>query len=394
MRIVRSINGSLRRLFALVALVALAACGRPGALAPVGVPDAAPLGLQPANGLSALPGANLPCGLPAHATRRRHDAACPVAINVHFPGLRNPHVPASKIPGLHPDEIVQAYGFPSGIAHPTVAVVDAYDDPRAEADLNVYRKKFALGTCTVANGCFEKVNQLGATRRFPHASKAWSQEIALDLEMVSAVCPHCRILLVEANSASIDDLGAGVDEAVALGAKVVSNSYYATEWSGEASEDAHYDHPGVAITASSGDLPNAYYPAASPYVTAVGGTSLTRRGGAWSEAAWKYGGRGCSAFEPLPAFQPALCATRSAVDMAVVGNPQTGVSMFASQAGGWVVAGGTSVGAPIVAAAYALSGNPTGPAFSYQHPADFHDVPPAGFDLATGLGSPSGVAGL
>lgn len=308
--------------------------------------------------------------------------------------MRNPHVPPAKIPGLHPDQLAAAYGFPTDAFGMTVAIVDAFDNRQAERDLGKYRAEFGLDPCTTANGCFRKVNQLGNADKYPHANRAWSQEIALDLEMVSAVCPRCPILLVEADSAAMDDLGASVDTAVRLGARVVSNSYYATEWAGESAEDAHFDHPGIAITASSGDRAFAYYPAASPHVTAVGGLTLTPSGAAWNESPWQYGGQGCSQFERRPAFQPALCSMRSTVDMAVVADPQTGVSLFATQSGGWVVAGGTSVGAPIVAAAYALSGHPAGPAYSYARPGDFRDVGAAGFDLATGLGSPNGVAGL
>ena len=350
--------------------------------------------LQPDHAPTALPGATLPCGFPKHGSVK-HVASCPMAINVHIPANRNPHLPVSKIPGLHPADIVAAYGFPSTNAGALVAIVDAYDDPMVERDLGRYRAEFGISACTTANGCFKKVNQRGEAHRYPRASRTWSQEIALDVEMVSAVCPNCSILLVEANSASIDDLGASVDEAVKLGATIVSNSYYATEWTGETLEDVHYNHPGVAIVASSGDKVSPYYPAASPYVTAVGGTTLAARGASWTQTAWAYGGQGCSAFEPLPSFQPStFCSTRSTVDMAVIGDPQTGVAAFTNQSGGWIEAGGTSVGAPIVAAAYALSANPQSPAFSYAHAADFTDIAPAGFDLATGLGSPNGVSGL
>jgi subtilase family serine protease len=350
------------------------------------------LTLTPDHGASALPGATLPCGFPGHSAA--HHASCPVAVNVRVPAIRNPHVPAATIPGLHPNELVAAYGFPSNATGMTVAIVDAYDDTRAETDMNTYRSEFGLPPCTTANGCFRKVNESGRERKYPRSSRAWSQEIALDLEMVSAVCPRCPILLVEADTPSIADLGAAVDTAVRLGAKVVSNSYYAVEWPGETAEDVHYNHPGIAITVSSGDKAAAYYPAASPYVTAVGGLTVNQTASPWAETAWRYGGRGCSLFEARPAFQPAVCATRSTVDMAMVADPQSGVTEFSTQSGGWVVAGGTSIGAPIIAAAYALSGNPQGAAFSYAHAGDFRSVGPGAFNLATGLGSPIGVAGL
>lgn len=355
--------------------------------------------ISPDHGASALPGATLPCGFPGkgkghNARGGTHDASCPVAINIRIPALRNPHYPAAKLPGLHPSQLVQAYNFPAGATGMTVAIVDAYDNRQVEKDLSKYRAEFGLPACTSANGCFRKVNQRGETKKYPHSDKAWEQEISLDVEMVSAVCPRCPILLVEADTPSIDDLGASVDTAVRLGARVVSNSYYATEWSGETAEDVHYHHPGVAITASSGDRTLPYYPAASPYVTSVGGLTVSQNGQSFNESPWKYGGQGCSQYEARPAFQPMVCPTRSTVDIAMVGDPQTGVTMFSTQSGGWVVAGGTSVGAPIIAAAYALSGHPAGPHFSYKNAGDFRQVGATGFDRATGLGSPIGVAGL
>jgi subtilase family serine protease len=356
--------------------------------------------VTPDHGASALPGATLPCGFPhgkgkGHNGRGgRHDASCPLAVNVRIPATRNPHYPVQKLPGLHPDQLVKAYGFQPNAMGMTVAIVDAYDNRQVEKDLSKYRAEFGLPPCTTANGCFRKVNQQGNTQKYPHSSRAWAQEISLDVDMVSAVCPRCPILLVEANTPSIEDLGASVDTAVRLGARVVSNSYYADEWAGETAEDVHYHHPGVAITASSGDRASAYYPAASPYVTSVGGLTVSQSGSSWNESPWKYGGQGCSRYEQRPAFQPQLCPTRSTVDVAMVGDPQTGVTIFSTQSGGWVVAGGTSVGAPVIAAAYALSGHPAGPSFSYANAGNFRDVGASGFDLATGLGSPLGVAGL
>jgi subtilase family serine protease len=340
----------------------------------------------PGEGANALPGATLACTFnPTPGLGN-----CTVAINIEIPPLNDPTHPASLIPGLHPSDLVSAYSLPSANAGGTVAIVDAYDDLTAEQDLNVYRATFGLGLCTTSNGCFRKVDQRGGTS-YPALNLPWSDEIALDLDMVSAACPKCKIVLVETNSASIDDLGAGVDKAVQLGARYVSNSYYAFEWPGETAEDAHYRHPGVAITVSSGDAAEPFYPAASPYVTAVGGTTLT--GG--SESAWKFSGGGCTAYETRPAFQNGVkCTKRSAVDVAAVADPQTGVATFSTSAGGWVVAGGTSIGAPLVAAAYALSANPRGPAYSYQHAVDFHDIAPVGYDMLTGLGSPNGVKGL
>lgn len=346
----------------------------------------------PGEGANALPGAMLPCVFnPA-----KGQANCTVAVNTVIPPLNDPTQPASLIPGLHPADLISAYNLPSKNAGQLVAIVDAYDDPTAEVDLGVYRLTFGLKPCTTLNGCFRKVNQHGGALTLPSLNTAWSDEIALDLDMVSAACPNCTILLVEANSASIDDLGASVDEAVALGARVISNSYYAFEWPGETSEDAHYHHGGTAITASSGDAAETFYPAASPFVTSVGGTSLKPNAYGWSESAWKFAGGGCTSYEPRPSFQNGVvkCGKRSSVDVAAIADPQTGVATFATTAGGWIVAGGTSVGAPLVASAYALSGNLKGPGFSYEHLGAFHDVLPSGYDFRTGIGTPNGVTGL
>lgn len=324
-------------------------------------------------------------------------AHCTVAIDINLPPIGDATTPANLLPGLHPADLQNAYSLPSQNGGGTVAVVDAYDDPVAETDLALYRAAFGLPACTSADGCFRKVNQSGQSGSYPAANLGWDTEISLDLDMVSAACPNCKILLVEANSALFDDLGAGVDTAASMGATAISNSYYGTEWANETNEDVHYNHPGIAITASSGDQVSTFYPAASPYVTSVGGTSLTGSSGAWSESAWSNGGRGCSLYEAKPKWQSGLgCSrkARSTVDVVAVADPQTGVAMYDSTAGGWLVAGGTSVGAPLVAAAYALSGNPQSPAYSYAHASAFNDVAPAGYDFATGLGSPNGVGGF
>jgi subtilase family serine protease len=423
----------IKRLVAVALLLGLAACSAPHALGPSFVAPAQNSVMNPDHGASALPGGWLPCGFPTGGDNNgggdsggdvtgtiEHEASCSVAISTYYgygSGMRSAD-DGSNVQGLHPADINNAYHFPSSKPGTTVAIVDAFNDPQAESDMNVYRAQFHLPACTSANGCFTKLNQAGKAGPYPAASTAWSHEVAVDTEMVSAVCPHCKILLIEASSASMDDLGKSVDEAVALGAHVVSNSYYAVEWKGETAEDVHYNHPGVAITVSSGDVAAScssgsssssscggdaattgksapYYPASSPYVTAVGGTSLWGSGaGRWKQQPWQFAGLGCSRYETRPKFQKPVCKTRSSVDMAVDGDPQTGVSIYSTLAGGWVIAGGTSVGSPIVAAAYALSARPAGPAYSYDHRGDFRNVGPPGFGKATGLGSPNGVLGL
>jgi hypothetical protein len=182
---------------------------------------------------------------------------------------------ASTPSGYFPADLHSAYALPTtGGAGQTIAIVDAYDDPTAEADLGVYRSQFGLGSCTTSNGCFRKVNQTGGTTP-PRADAGWAEEISLDVDMASAICPSCRILLVEASSSSLNDLGTAVNTAASLGATQISNSYGGSEFSTESSAESFYNHPGIAITASSGDAGyGVEFPAASRYVTAVGGTTL------------------------------------------------------------------------------------------------------------------------
>ena len=305
-----------------------------------------------------------------------------------------------------------------------VAIVDAYDNPNAESDLAIYRSQYGLPPCTTANGCFRKVNQSGSSTGLPAANAGWAGEIALDLDMVSASCPQCHILLVEATSSYLDDLGTAVNRAVTMGAKYVSNSYGAPEFSSEASFDtSYYLHPGVAITASSGDSNyGPSYPATGASVTAVGGTSLTTAGNArgWTETVWKNTttqgtGSGCSGYVGKPAFQAKVttgCVNRAEADVSAVSDPNTGLAVFNTYgASGWEVYGGTSAAAPIIASVYALAGTPgaaeTPNTYPYLHLANLNDVTsgnngtcsPAvlctagtGWDGPTGLGTPNGSA--
>ena len=250
---------------------------------------------------------------------------------------------------------------------PTVAIVDAYDDPNAATDLAAYRSAMNLPAC--GSGCFTKVNQSGGSTA-PAADKGWAEEISLDLDMVSSACPACKILLVEASSNSFANLAAAEDQAARTpGVVAISNSYGGSEFSSETTStyDGHYNHPGIAITVSSGDSGyGAEYPAASQYVTAAGGTSLQQtstntRG--WSETAWSGAGSGCSAYEPKPTWQqggatPSACGRRTIADVASVADPNTGVAVNDTYGGdpGWMVFGGTSAAAPFIAAVYALNG--------------------------------------
>jgi hypothetical protein len=346
--------------------------------------------------------------------------------------------------GYGPSDLQSAYNLPSATAGggATVAVVDAYDDPTAEQDLGVYRAEFGLPACTTANGCFEKVNQEGVNLATdPSAappesppSDDWTGEESLDLDMVSAICPNCNIILVEAdNDGSIDNLGQAEDTAVALGATFISNSWGAAEASDETSDDQYFNHPGVVITASAGDSGwSVNYPSASPYVTAVGGTELapdssTARG--WAETAWGNGtegakgdgtGSGCSSVEPQPSFQQgisqltAVCQNRATADVSADADLATGVAVYdtSNGNGGWNEYGGTSVASPIIAATYALAGEPAAGTYPNTYPyldthqsADLNNITSGsngdcgnilcnagpGWNGPTGLGTPNGV---
>jgi hypothetical protein len=303
-----------------------------------------------------------------------------------------------------------------------VAVVDAQDDPNAESDLAVYRSTNHLPACTTSNGCFQKVNQLGQAGNYPSPDAGWAQEISIDLQMVSTICPLCHILLVEANSSGFGDLGTAEDEAVSLGAHVISNSWGNGEFDGETSYDTNWDHPGVDVTFSSGD--GAYqggvqYPSASPFVTSVGGTQLKPKSNTrgWKETAWvtnsntpptQGSGSGCSSYEPKPAWQTDPgCSNRTTSDVSAVA---ANVKFYDSQEGGWLYGFGTSVSSPIIAGMYGLADNqPTytvASSAAYSAPsADLYDITkgsegtcsPAylcqagpGYDGPTGLGTPHG----
>jgi subtilase family serine protease len=320
---------------------------------------------------------------------------------------------ASTPSGLFPADLQSAYALPSGAGSgQTIAIVDAYDDPTAEADLGVYRSQFGLSSCTTSNGCFRKVNQTGGSTP-PAKDAGWAEEISLDVDMASAICPNCKILLVEASSSSITDLGTAVNTAASLGATQISNSYGGSEFSSETSYESYYNHPGIAVTVSSGDAGyGVEFPAASRYVTAVGGTTLTRASNArgWTETAWSGAGSGCSSYVPKPSWQHDTgCSRRTVADVSAVANPSTGVAVYDSTpyqgSSGWLVFGGTSVSAPIIAGVYALAGNQS-LSFTYGHTASLFDVTSgsngscggsylctavAGYDGPTGLGTPDGT---
>jgi hypothetical protein len=394
----------------------------------LGLPTAGP---SPLLAASMSPTANIeavcPPATPGHAE-------CLALHRTDVPLLAASSVtPASPPRGYGPVDLQSAYNLPGANAGSglTVAIVDAFDLPTAESDLAAYRTQFGLPACTTANGCFRKVQQAGTPTA---VGTGWDSEIALDMDMVSAACPNCNILLVEASSTDTSSLGAAVNTAVALGATAVSNSYGGPEYSTETIDDQYFNHPGVAITVASGDCGYACspslsgdqniteYPSASRYVVSVGGTSLTKdsstRG--WTETAWgptplrpKVGaGSGCSTYESKPAWQhDTSCPARTAADVSAVADPNTGVAVYR---GGWAVYGGTSAASPIIAATYALAGALAAGSYPASYPysdtANLNDVVGGtnvtsfacavqyycngvvGYDGPTGLGTPNGVA--
>jgi subtilase family serine protease/N-acetylneuraminic acid mutarotase len=373
----------------------------------------------------------------ACATPKQGHAACMSLVRTNVKAHKGLFAHDTTPPGYGPSDLQSAYNLPSSTAGSgeTVAIVDAGGDPTAEADLATYRSQYGLPACTTTSGCFEQVNQEGQQGNYPPVDSGWPTEESLDLDMVSAVCPNCHILLVEADSSSNTDLFAAEDEAVTLGARYVSNSWAEPEQdlgsaAAEAQADASFNHPGAVITAAGGD--NGYdnyqeganspnYPASSQYVTSVGGTTLTQdsstaRG--WNETVWSPDpsatGSGCSLYEPKPAWQTdSGCSTRMTNDVSAVADPNTGVAIYdTTEEGGWTVLGGTSVATPIIASTYALAGSPAAGTYPSSYPylnAGLNDVTsgtnydqtcsPAyfctarpGYDGPTGLGTPDGVS--
>jgi hypothetical protein len=380
------------------------------------------------------------CAIPAAAAGSAAPSGCavPAAGQVGCgalvtPGnaaVTNQSVAASAaLPtGFGPQSLRYAYGMEfqslSGGVGQTVAVVTAYDDATAQTDMATYRSEYGLPAC--GTGCFSKVNETGGTSYPPAGPAGWSLATAQALDMISAICPDCHIALVEANTTAITDLGTAENEAVTLGADFVTNTWFtpeATYGTSEPTYDADYfNHPGVAITAPDGNGGGygTAYPAASPDVIAVGGTTLTAapdtaRG--WTETAWSGTGSGCSPYEAKPSWQTDTgCSNRMLNDVAAVADPvNSPVAFYDTNSGGWVTGGGNNVAAAIIAAAFALAGTPAAgsyPAsYMYAHASEFNDITsgsdgtcapsPAyfctagpGYDGPTGLGTPATAAAL
>jgi hypothetical protein len=322
--------------------------------------------------------------------------------------------------GLGPSDLASAYKLNTSLnPGATIAIVDAFGYPNAESDLAAYRSNYGLPACTQANGCLKIVNQNGATSPLPSAPPAnddWTVETALDLDMASAACPNCKLLLVQAD----DDQGTGLYVAQAtaakLGATVISNSWGGYDPNPSASE-SYFSGPSktAGIFVASGDSGNTGsqpdYPSTSAYVTGVGGTSLTKSSSTsrgWVEGAWSSAGSSCSAQIPKPSYQGSTgCNFRAAADVSAVGDPSTGLAVYNKASGGFIVVGGTSASSPFVAGVYALTGHGlAGPSFPYANSGDFFDVTTGsngscgkplctagtGWDGPTGIGTPNGSA--
>jgi subtilase family serine protease len=354
------------------------------------------------------------------ATTSTTSAACQAKVMVSNASGAVPHSTTPAAGALKPADIRGAYnlgGTASGGR--TVAIVDAYGYPNLERDLATYRSYFGLSSCTSASGCLKVVNQSGGTS-LPRFNAGWAGEQALDVDAVSATCPDCKILVVQASSASFADLGTAVNTAAKQpGVVAISNSYGGGD-AADSTYGTYYNHPNIAVTASTGDngYQGASYPASSSYVTAVGGTSLvkasTTRG--WNETVWSGAGSGCSTLNAALAAASSYgtgCAKRAMADVAAAADPGAGgLAVYyptTKSSSTWAQVGGTSESAPIIASVYALSGNTSGYANAkpYATPSGLYDVTSgsngtcpttqwctarSGWDGPTGLGTPNGTS--
>ena len=322
------------------------------------------------------------------------------------------HPPAPS--GYSPANLRSAYNVSAtGSSSTIVAIVDADGYTNAESDLGVYRSQFGLPSCTTANGCFKKLNQSGQQGNYPAQNTGWAQESALDLDMASAMCPNCKIYLVEASSASFANLAAAENTAAAR-ARTRSATPMAAASPAHKAMSSSYNHPGIAVTVSSGD--GGYgveFPASSPHVTAVGGTHLVTASNSrgWTETVWSGAGSGCSAIYTKPTWQhDSGCSRRTVADVSAVADPNTGVAVYgptSARRSGWLVFGGTSVAAPLIAGVYGANGGAVNYGSDpYNNIGSLFDVTSGsngscggsylctgvvGYDGPTGLGTPNGT---
>jgi subtilase family serine protease len=376
-------------------------------------------------------------GTAATAARTGLHAVCPqpsspniarcLAIGVTVaPGSSQIRTTKTQVGGLGPADIQSAYNLPANAGKgSTVAVIEAGNYPHIDADLAVWRKNFGLQPCTEASGCLTVVNQHGGST-LPHRRNGWSIETALDVDSVSAACPNCKILVVEAKDAHKKDLGIGDATAAKMGAVAASNSWKIPEFQGEDQGQwiKYFSAPGVAFTASSGDGGHTDqvtigYPAGLPTVLAIGGTYLAKadnkRG--WTETVWSGAGSGCGVYVPKPSWQTDKgCTMRSTADVSADASPTSGLAVYHTDPngeGGWSVYGGTSLSSPIIAAVYGLAGNSKSLGSKiaphlYANAKHLYDVTQGsngtcpkqwkyicnarkGYDGPTGLGTPNGL---
>jgi subtilase family serine protease len=377
------------------------------------------------SGLSTgLPGAT---AMPSHATsngvhaahvcnRPTHpnEMACMAMALVDANGQLAVSTKAHPLTGFNAADVQAAYNLKGLKSHGrTVAIADAFGYPTLESDLATFRKNNGLPPCTTKNGCLTVMNQHGGSKP-PPTNSGWDLEQALDLDMVSAACPDCKILMVQANRNYNFALGKAVDRAaMQKGVVAISNSYGGKPRRNE----AFYNHPGIAVTASTGD--NGWqqygsYPATDTHVIAIGGTSVFKDGSkrGYHETAWSGAGSGCSRPNRPPKYQTSVktsCKTDATGDVSGPADPNNGGLLIVFN-GQTTQVGGTSESSPFIAAVYALSGHTGGypGKMPYRNTKDLYDVTSGsngacgaplctagkGWDGPTGLGTPHGVKGF
>jgi len=345
------VNGTIKLVVPLVAALTIAACNAGGSSSMPGTTGM--------NGQSpAIAGGGHPDWLTKHEAvpvcndLRPARANC-LALLENQQGM-NPNT----IFGIQPPDIQKRYALPvTKGSGQIVGIVDAYDNPNIATDLAAYRTQFGLGTAT-----FNKYNQTGQQSNYPQGSTGWGLEEDLDVDMVSAACPKCTIYLIEANSNSTSDLQTAEDEAVKLGAHIISNSWICYGSSCGTSE-THFDTKGVEFLAASGD--NGYDqngpPEWFPSVTSVGGTVLTKAGSSYNEVVWNGAGGGCSSNggssgQTKPAWQKdPKCKYRTDADVSAVAYDVAEYDTYGYS--GWITVGGTSAASPLNAGVFGLAGN-------------------------------------
>jgi subtilase family serine protease len=322
--------------------------------------------------------------------------------------------------GYGATDLVAAYAIPTITTKPVIAIVDAYGYAAIESDLAMYRSQYGLPACTTASGCLTVINQNGQATPLPAdppTTDDWTVETALDVDMASAACPTCKIVVVQATDNTGDGLYVAQMAAAAAGATVISNSWGGPETGPVTASEMYFNHAGIGVYVAAGDAgyndggQGPDYPGTSQYTIAVGGTHLVRDGSArgFTETAWSKGGSACSLSVPKPAYQTTSpCQFKATADVASVGDPATGVAVYNAKNGGWISVGGTSAAAPFVASLMAATGHgsETSGAFFAQNVAKLNDVMTgtnvtctaqgnilctagAGWDGPTGYGTPN-----